>query len=283
MQQKSNLFARCRSFAQSLRLTLVLTLVLVIALTSCQPIAAPNVAPEVDRVGFPTDYQNSYTLFYEFDRPDNKTARVIYANPAAAAVQQDHAFAYGSVLVMEVYRTKQDDAGKVLLDDNGRYQRDQLAGIFVMRKEPGYGAKYGDFRNGEWEYVAYKADQSVLTPPERTAACAACHVEAGQGKDWVFAAHRYFKTPGPQAVENTINVVDYAYSSPTITVTAGTTVTWASSDVVIHTVTAKDFSFNSGALRPKASFRHVFKEAGVYDYLCAIHPAMRGQVVVTAQ
>lgn len=48
----------------------------------------------------------------------------------------------------------------------------------------------------------------------------------------------------------------------------------------MHTVTAKDFAFGSGALRPQASFRHVFKEAGIYDYLCAINPTMKGVVVV---
>lgn len=266
--------------ARRLTLLVLLALLLPAILSACQPIQAPDVAPEVDRVGFPTDYQNAYQLFYELDRPDNKTARVIYANAAAAAVQPDQPYPYGSVLVMEVYRTPKDDAGNVLLGENGRYQREALTGIFVMRKEAGYGAKYGVFRNGEWEYVAYRPDQSALTPPERTNGCAACHVEAGQGRDWVFGTDRHFGVEAPAAAENVITVDDYAFSSPTLTVTVGTTVTWTSHDVVMHTVTAKDFAFGSGALRPQASFRHVFKEAGIYDYLCAIHPTMKGTVVV---
>lgn len=127
---------RIRRFA----LLTLLALLLPTLLSACQPIQAPDVAPDVDRVGFPTDYQNAYQVFYELDRPDNKTARVIYAN-AAAAVQPDQPYPYGSVLVMEVYRTRKDDAGTVLLDENNRYQRDALAGIFVMRKEAGYGGK----------------------------------------------------------------------------------------------------------------------------------------------
>lgn len=249
-------------------------------LSACQPIQAPAVAPEVDRVGFPTDYQTAYQVFYELDRPDNKTARVIYANPAAAIVQPGQPYPYGSVLVMEVYRTPKDDAGNVLLDKNGRYQRDALAGIFVMRKEAGYGAKYGVFRNGDWEYVAYREDGSFATPPERTNGCASCHVEAGQGRDWVFGTDRHFGVEAPAAAENMIHVDDYAFATPTLTVTVGTTVTWTSHDVVMHTVTAKDFTFGSGALRPQGSFRHVFKEAGIYEYLCAIHPTMKGTVVV---
>jgi plastocyanin len=269
-----------RRFRRLSVLTL-LALLLPAVLSACQPIQAPAVAPEVDRVGFPTDYQNAYQLFYELDRPDNKTARVIYANPAAASVQPGQPYPYGSVLVMEVHRTLKDEASNVLLDENGRYQRDALAGIFVMRKEVGYGAKYGDFRNGEWEYVAYRADGSFATSPERTNGCASCHVEAGQGRDWVFGTDRHFGVEAPAVTENMIHMDDYAFATPTLTVTVGTTVTWASHDVVMHTVTAKDFSFGSGALRPQGSFRHVFKEAGIYEYLCAIHPTMQGTVVVT--
>lgn len=252
-------------------------------LASCQPIQAPAVAPDVDRVGFPTNYQTDFSIFYEFDRPDNKSARVIYANQLAASVQAGQPYPYGSILVMEVYRTPKDDAGQVLLDDKGRYQRDQLNGIFVMRKEVGYGAKYGDFRNGEWEYVAYRANGSFATPPERTTPCASCHMETGQGKDWVFGTQRHFGIDTPDPLPNTINVMDYTFSSPTITVTVGTTVTWNSIDVVMHTVTAKDFSFGSDALRPQASFRHVFEAAGIYDYICAIHPTIQGTVVVTEE
>lgn len=258
----------------------LLSMVLPLLLSSCMPVQHPPVAPDVDRVGFPTDYQTDYSVFYEFDRPDNKSARVIYANAAAAAVQENQPFPYGSELVMEVYRTPRDDAGNVLLDAEGRYQRGDLFGLFVMSKEPGFGAKYGDFRNGEWEYAAYRPDGSVLVPPESTTPCAACHVEAGMGRDWVFGAHRHFGVETPTLPEHTINVVDYTFSQPAITVTVGTTVTWTSNDVVMHTVTADDFSFGSGALRPQASFIHVFAEAGVYDYVCAIHPSMRGRVVV---
>jgi hypothetical protein len=122
--------------------------------------------PTVDRVGFPEGYQDNFSIFYEFDRPDNKTARVIYANDVAASVQPGQPFPYGSILVMDVYRTPKDEAGNVLLDENGRYVRAELAGHFVMRKEPGFGTKYGELRNGEWEYVAYRADGTFQTHPK---------------------------------------------------------------------------------------------------------------------
>jgi plastocyanin len=254
-----------------------------LVLAGCQPVQAPAAAPEIDRVGFPTDYQTQFTRFYEFDRPDNRTARVIYANAAAASIQHGQPFPYGSVLVMEVHRTVRDDAGNVVLDANGRFTPEELSGIFVMRKEPGFGVKYGELRNGEWEYVAYRTDGTFLTPPERTGACAACHMEAGQGKDWVFGAHRHFAAVAPAAEpeipENTVVTNDYGLSTSVLTVTVGSEVTWLNRDVVWHTVTGTDQSF-SGFLRVQGSFRHTFEEPGEYSYFCAIHPSMQGIVVV---
>jgi plastocyanin len=268
--------------------TVLAALLLMILVVACQPIqpAAPSPGPEVDRVGFPENYQQEYALFYEFDRPDNKTARVIYANEQAATVQPSQAFPYGSTLVMEVYRTKRDEANNVLLDDNGRFQREELTGIFVMRKELGFGMKYGDLRNGEWEYVAYRADQSVLTPPERTSSCAACHMEAGQGKDWVFGAYRHFasqeEVAASQPSTNTINLIDYTFDQPVITVTVGSEVIWNSHDVVFHTVTANDGTFST-MLRPHGTFRRTFEQPGEYAFFCAAHSSMNGKIVVTAQ
>lgn len=254
-------------------------------------VSAESVDPSEDRVGYPEGYQDDFTIWYEFDRPDNGTARVIYANNAAASVTQqewqavpaapDRPFSYGSILVMEVYATQRNEDGTVALGENGRYVRDELFGTFIMRKEQGFGAKYGTQRNGEWEYMAYRPDGSQLLPPQATQNCAACHVEAGQGRDWVFGAHRAFGIEPAEVGENAVNVIDYTFAPSTITVTVGTEVTWVNNDVIFHTVTADDGSFNSGMLRPNASFSHTFEEVGTFPYFCAVHPSMRGTIVVT--
>lgn len=285
--------------------TAVAITVLVVILAACQAIPIPvstvqtasqppaePVPPDVDRVGFPTGYQENYQIFYEFDRPDNKTARVVYANDVAASVSAEAytaasispgtPFPYGSVLVMEVYRTPKDETGSVILDEDGRFTREELAGIFVMRKEAGFGAKYGAQRNGEWEYVAYRPDGSILTPPERSGSCAACHVEAGQGRDWLFGADRAFEITVPAPADNEVFLADYQFHANVITVTVGSEVTWTNRDVVFHTVTAQDWSSGSGMLRPSASFRQTFETVGEYLYLCAVHPSMRSAVIVKA-
>ncbi|MDG7011303.1 MAG: cupredoxin domain-containing protein [Nitrososphaerota archaeon] len=72
---------------------------------------------------------------------------------------------------------------------------------------------------------------------------------------------------------------------PAITVIIGTnnTVTWKNQDTFTHTVTATDGSFNSGDIKPGASWTHTFSVAGTYSYYCIYHSAwMKGQVIVLA-
>lgn len=200
-------------------LTLIATLVLVVLLASPNEAGAapsaqatatavpptPGPAPKTDRVGFPEGYDKNYKQFYVFDREDNKQVRAVFANDKAASVKDGQPYPYGSILVMETWRTKQDAAGNILKDANGRYQRDALTGIFVMRKEPGFGVDYDKQRTGEWEYVAFRPDKTYSSPPDRTNACAACHLQTSDtGKDWVVRANLFFQSVArPSALPTT--------------------------------------------------------------------------------
>jgi hypothetical protein len=55
-----------------------------------------------------------------------------------------------------------------------------------MRREKGFGEAYGKNRTGEWEYVEYRADKSYITAPQKSFACAECHVKAGRERDFVY-------------------------------------------------------------------------------------------------
>ena len=79
----------------------------------------------------------------------------------------------------------------------------------------------------------------------------------------------------------TATIADFSFSPATVTVPAGTTVTWRNTGSVRHTVTADDGSFDSGSLSGRDSFSRAFTTAGTYAYHCAIHPQMVGSVVVT--
>jgi hypothetical protein len=86
-------------------------------------------APTVDRVGFPTDYTKNMTVLYIYDRPDNKQVRTVYANSPVFSMDANNqdAYPYGSILVMETWRSLQDSAGNPILDTRGRFQKDPSA------------------------------------------------------------------------------------------------------------------------------------------------------------
>src|SRR5690242_19585359 len=83
----------------------------------------PLPAPTVDRIGFPTDYQNSFLKVYTFDNYQNRQIRVMWANPIAASVTPStvNNFPYGSIIVMETYSVVEDANGEPVLDPNGRF------------------------------------------------------------------------------------------------------------------------------------------------------------------
>ena len=70
------------------------------------------------------------------------------------------------------------------------------------------------------------------------------------------------------------------YLPGTLTVAAGTAVTWVNQDVVIHTVTSDVGLFDSGSMRPGDRFSFTFTTPGTFTYGCLPHPYMRGTVVV---
>ena len=151
-------------------------------------IAGDPPAPDEDRVGFPKDYREKYLVLRRVNRAEKQQVVTVYGNEKAASVQrtEDLPYPYGSILVMETASGARDAEGKLLLDVDGHYRADKVAGLHVMRREKGFGAAYGKNRTGEWEYVEYRADGSYITPPRRSFACAECHTKAGAERDFVY-------------------------------------------------------------------------------------------------
>ncbi|HEX2173838.1 MAG TPA: cupredoxin domain-containing protein, partial [Dehalococcoidia bacterium] len=84
-----------------------------------------------------------------------------------------------------------------------------------------------------------------------------------------------------EASEGTsVEIKDYAFNPPTLTVPAGSTVTWTNVDAVPHTATAQDGSFDSGNLNPGQSFAFTFPTPGSHPYVCQYHAGMQGTIVV---
>jgi plastocyanin len=79
----------------------------------------------------------------------------------------------------------------------------------------------------------------------------------------------------------TIKIANFDFGPNTITVPAGTSVTWTNTDDDAHSVVADDKAFRSAPLDTGDSFSFTFAAAGTYGYHCGLHPQMHGKVVVT--
>jgi amicyanin len=98
------------------------------------------------------------------------------------------------------------------------------------------------------------------------------------------AGSRYLGSTTQQGQEQTVEVKidNFSFSPATLTIAAGTTVTWINRDDIPHTVVTSDDpkAFKSKALDTDDKFSFAFTKAGTYSYFCSIHPKMTGKVVV---
>jgi plastocyanin len=78
-----------------------------------------------------------------------------------------------------------------------------------------------------------------------------------------------------------IKIDNFSFGPATITIPAGSTVTWTNNDDVPHVVTSDDNKmFKSKALDTDDHFSFTFTKPGTYNYYCAIHPKMTAKIVV---
>jgi len=77
-----------------------------------------------------------------------------------------------------------------------------------------------------------------------------------------------------------VKIDNFSFSPATLTVTAGTTVTWVNHDDIPHNVVSTDKAFKSKVMDTDEKFSFTFTKAGEYSYFCGIHPKMTGKVIV---
>ncbi len=90
--------------------------------------------------------------------------------------------------------------------------------------------------------------------------------------------------PAPQQVAATneaeISIQNFHFMPEILTVKAGTAVTWVNRDEEPHNVVSLDRVFRSKAIDGGEKFTATFDKPGTYKYICAVHPHMRGQIIV---
>jgi plastocyanin len=82
------------------------------------------------------------------------------------------------------------------------------------------------------------------------------------------------------AVVHEVTIDGFEFRPPVATVKLGDTIMWRNADPVPHTATAKDAGLDSGAIPSAGTFRFTARRKGRYEYVCTLHPTMKGTLVV---
>ncbi|MBI2328714.1 MAG: cupredoxin family copper-binding protein [Chloroflexi bacterium] len=86
--------------------------------------------------------------------------------------------------------------------------------------------------------------------------------------------------PGLTPTTAAVKISGFAFLPATVTISAGTTVTWIHDDSPPHTVSSRDAVFDSGILSRGATFSYTFTRDGTFEYRCKIHSYMTAKIIV---
>lgn len=75
-----------------------------------------------------------------------------------------------------------------------------------------------------------------------------------------------------------VEITDFRFQPDTLRVAVGDTVTWVNGDVVPHTATPVDATWDSGLIDAGATWTYVAETAGEAVYICTLHPSMKGWI-----
>jgi plastocyanin len=100
------------------------------------------------------------------------------------------------------------------------------------------------------------------------------------GLTQVPAGETAIKAAATAANAPTVNIENFKFLPPALTVAAGTTVTWKNEDDSPHRIGGKGGTFASPALDTDGTFSRTFATPGEYSYICTIHPYMVGKIIV---
>ena len=247
------------------------------------PALAQNPGP--NKINFPDQWDKG-VLYGTVDRHDIKQYRELWSTkPAVDAVKAGKPIPHGTVLTLVQYKAKVDDKGAPVKDSKGRFQKGDLVAYTVMQKGAGWGADFpADIRNGDWEYQIFNPEKKV-NDKANLKGCYQCH-KPHEGQDFVISLARLSGTapgakPKVQKGADTVAIADFLFGPETLAVPKGTYVSWTNVDDSPHQVTVT----SAGGLRTevintgkKAYLK--FDTPGTYDYICGLHPNMKGKIEV---
>jgi plastocyanin len=84
----------------------------------------------------------------------------------------------------------------------------------------------------------------------------------------------------PARLTHRVRITKFTFEPALIEVRAGDVIEWTNQDLVPHTATANDHSWDTGSLENGVTSRIVMRAPGMFAYRCAFHPHMEGVVTV---
>ena len=89
------------------------------------------------------------------------------------------------------------------------------------------------------------------------------------------------ETAPPAVTSAHVSIDNFSFTPQTLTVKAGTTVTWTNRDDIPHGIASDNKAFTrSKALDTDDSYSVTFATPGTFKYFCFIHPHMTGTIIV---
>lgn len=75
----------------------------------------------------------------------------------------------------------------------------------------------------------------------------------------------------------------FKFVPPNLKIRPGSAIEWINRDIVPHTATDKEGTWDTGSMKKGQTVRITYLTEGTFDYICAFHPNMRGTVTVSAE
>lgn len=255
---------------------------LVIGAVAATLAAAAWAGPE--KITYPAGFDKG-VLYGTVDRHDTKQYRELYTSKAVVdAVKAGKPIPAGATITMAIYKARVDDKGVPVRDAKGRFQKGDAVAHMVMTKNTGWGAEYpAQKRNGEWEYQAFTPDGKV-NDKANLDTCFACH-KPHEGQDFVISLARFKGSKdGKVNVAKAPDVVaigDFLFGPDKLEVPRNTYVSWVNTDDSPHQVTVT----SANGLRTPVILKGEkqvlkFETPGTYEYICGLHPGMKGKIEV---
>ncbi len=82
------------------------------------------------------------------------------------------------------------------------------------------------------------------------------------------------------AADHKVEIRSFKFVPNSLIVQPGDTITWINRDIVPHTATAKDKSWDTGRLKKDQGYKLVVTPETSKDYVCRFHPQMKARLAL---